>query len=292
MDLILIPIDKNYALQSIESLLASFHISHKKIKALEIANALFLNGKNVSLTELLSQGDKLEIDVASEEKLDYIPDIGKITCLYEDDWVYVLDKPPGIIIHPEFKTETGTLANLAASFLEARNIDRQVRYLHRLDKDTSGVILFAKHFLAHSFLDYHWNHIDVSREYLALVEGKMEKRQGKIDLPIGKDRHLNNKYIVYRGGKNAITRYEVVAEYTNCSLVRLWLETGRTHQIRVHMAYSGHPLLGDKIYGAKSKYDGRILLHSAKISFIHPLTKNILEVSSPLPEDFQKWLND
>lgn len=290
MDLILIPIDKNNERQSVAMLLSSFHISDKKIKALETANALFLNGKNVSLTEPLFLGDNLEIDIVSEEKLDYLPEARNIECLYEDDWVYVLNKPAGIIIHPEFKTETGTLANIAANFLKVRNIDRQVRYLHRLDKDTTGAILFAKHFLAHSYLDYHWNHIDVLREYLALIEGRMDKPQGRIDFPIGKDRHQNNKYIVYRGGKNAVTRYEVVNEYGSYSLVRLRLETGRTHQIRVHMSYFGYPLLGDKIYGATGSYSGRILLHSSKISFIHPLTKNIVEVSCPLPEDFQERL--
>ncbi|MBN2504221.1 MAG: RluA family pseudouridine synthase [Bacilli bacterium] len=286
-DFVKIPIEIGLSGLSVEAVLADFCLAKAKIKALANAKALFLNGRPVSLDNQVSVEDILELDVSSLETLDYLPDdLATLKVLYEDDWVYVLEKQPGMIIHPDDKNKHGTLANVAALYLKDRKLDRSVRYLHRLDKDTSGAVLFASHVLAHSYLNAHWNHVDIKREYVALVEGILRNASGKIDLPIGNDRHNSNRYIVSRTGKSAVTNYSVLKTYSGMSLVSLWLETGRTHQIRVHFAHLGHPVLGDSIYGAKLPGIKRIMLHSAKIGFIHPLTRRYVEVESPMPEDF------
>jgi len=290
MDCLCFQINAMFAEQSVYGLLASFHISTRKLYAIFQSQSLKVNEQAALPTDIVHAGDSLTIDLSPWESLDFIPEAIEVKCLFEDDWVYVLDKLQGIIIHPETKSGLGTLANQAAYFLQSRGLDRNVRYLHRLDKDTTGAILFAKNFLAHSFIDHFWNHEDVAREYLALVEGRLNGPGGRIDLPIGKDRHHNNRYVVTPGGKKASTSYEVVATYSDYTLVKVILETGRTHQIRVHMAKIGHPLLGDQTYGASRRECSRVMLHSAKISFLHPLTRETMTVEAPLPEDFRRLI--
>lgn len=289
MDKIDILINKAFENLLVRDLIESFHLAKKKISALEVDHAIYINNRPASLFESLMLGDVVQINASLYEKLDFIPEDQPTLVLYEDDWVYALEKEPGMIIYPETKDGLHTMANRAAGYLQSLGLDRNVRYLHRLDRDTSGAMLFAKHFLAHAFLDYYWNHVDITREYLAIVEGILPKKIDRIDLPIGKNRHQNNHYIVYRQGKPATTVYEVLETKGNHSLVKLALETGRTHQIRVHMAYIGHPIVGDEAYGATRKAN-RILLHSHRIEFVHPYSRKKTEVVSMLPEDMvQYW---
>ena len=131
---------------------------------------------------------------------------------------------------------------------------------------------------------------EIKRKYIALVNNKFSKKNGTINEPIGSDRHINNKYVVYKNGKEAIIHYNVIKEYKNYSLVELILETGRTHQIRCHLSYINHPIIGDKLYGDKSNLASRCLLHSKSISFIHPITKEVIEIDSKIPEDFKELM--
>ncbi len=289
-EIFLYSIHPRYSGLTLGDFLADFSLAKKKINIIENQKCIQRNHESLRLDSQLQAHDVLEIDVSPFDQIDYVPDSGVVDVLYEDEWVYVLEKPAKMIIHPEHKSEHGTLANLAAAFLEYRGLNRSVRYLHRLDQDTTGAILFAKHFLAHAFLDRHWNHVDVHRAYLCLVEGRVKNTQGTIDFPIGQDRHQNNVYRVSRSGKAARSRYCVMAYGYDWTLLKVVLETGRTHQIRVHLSAIGHPLVGDRIYGAKRPYE-RVMLHSAEITFLHPESRGWTRVDSPMPDDFQKYMD-
>jgi len=283
-------IHPRYAGLTLGDFLADFSLAKKKINIIEIHKCIQRNHEPLRLDSLLQENDVLEINLSHFDQRDFVPDSGIVHVLYEDEWVYVLDKPAKMIIHPEHKSEHNTLANLAAAFLEFRGLNRSVRYLHRLDQDTTGAILFAKHFLAHAFLDRHWNHVDVHRAYLCLVEGRVKTTHGTIDFPIGQDRHQNNVYRVSRTGKAARSRYSVMTYAYDWTLLKVVLESGRTHQIRVHLSAIGHPLVGDRTYGAKRPCE-RVMLHSMEITFLHPESRDWTRVSSPMPDDFQKYMD-
>jgi len=273
----------------VNGVLDGFFLAEKKKKILALSESLYVNDQSVSLEKKLSEGDILMVLPGIFDNLDYPVWNHPYSVLYEDEWTYVLDKPAGIIIHPDSKDKNGTLANLAANYLSQRNLDCSVRYLHRLDKDTTGCVLFATNFLSHSFLSHEWESENVHKEYLVLIEGHLRERAGRIALPIGKDRHRNNHYIVYQKGKPALTNYEVIREYPGYSLLKISIETGRTHQIRVHMASIGHPVLGDLEYGALKTGSSRVMLHASSISYLHPITHEKITVDSPLPEDFRQY---
>ncbi len=293
MDLIDIPVGSRFKGMTVEAILTGFCLAKQKIKALVNAKALFLDGKATTLDAAVNEGSLLQVDVSLFETSDYIPDTSsEMDVLYEDEWIYALAKPPGMIIHPDDKRKTGTLANLAQKYLQERHLERHVRYMHRIDREVSGLVLFAKHILAQSDLNCNWNHLDMKREYHALVEDKGLPEKGQIRLPIGKDRHRNNHYVVTSGGKPAVTNYHVLKRSLHFALVRIWLETGRTHQIRVHLAHLGHPVVGDVAYGAKVIVPGRIMLHSSTIGFFHPLSKDYLEISAKLPSEFEEMLKE
>ncbi|MBU1144926.1 MAG: RluA family pseudouridine synthase [Firmicutes bacterium] len=290
MDKLQLVIDKDFDKKSLRFFFEYFHIAKKKIYLLETSQNVLLNSQTHPFSSMVHTGDVIDIDLSSFEQLDFEPDFGPLKVLFEDEWVLVIDKSPGIIIYPEFKHEHNTLVNLVAAYYKNQGLNRQIRYLHRLDKDTSGVMIFAKNFLSHSYLSNLWDHEMISREYTLLVEGHLPKPKGTIDAPIGKDRHKNNHYLVLPTGKKAVTHYEVLKEFSNYSLIKCRLETGRTHQIRVHLSYLGNPLLGDTLYQAKTKEVKRVMLHSSKIEFFHPILKKMIEVSSPLDVDFKGFL--
>ena len=165
-----------------------------------------------------------------------------------------------------------------------------IYFAHRLDYDTTGVILFCKDHITLSYFDYFFSTHEFKREYRLLASGIFNKKEGVINKPIAKDRHVNGKYLVYKTGKEAITNYKVLNEYKNYSYVSVLLKTGRTHQIRVHMSYLFHPLLGDKLYGDTTNLCNRVMLHSYKLSFVNPWTLKKEEVIAKLPSDFNSLL--
>ena len=193
-----------------------------------------------------------------------------------------------MIIHPDDKSKNGALVNLVANYFIKNNIKRKIRYVHRIDKETTGIVVFAKDFISEARLLKDIESHKLVRSYLAFVEGKFNNKKGTINAPIGQDRHKNNKMCVAKNGKEAITHYEVIEEYKEYSLVKFTLETGRTHQIRVHSTYINHPLLGDVMYGGDYQYINRVALHSFEVSFTHPISKKLINVKCELPEDMKK----
>jgi 23S rRNA pseudouridine1911/1915/1917 synthase len=230
-----------------------------------------------------------------------------LAILYEDPDVVVIDKPPGLVVHPAAGHPDRTLVNaLLFHVKDLSGIGGELRpgIVHRLDKDTSGVMLIAKHDDAHRKLTANWNTDLVRKEYLALVYGTPSSDRGTVDAPIGRDPRDRKRMAVVNDGRRALTDYEVAARLRYASLVRCRLRTGRTHQIRVHMKQLGHPIIGDPVYsgpqwrGIPDKKMQRILaafprqaLHAAKLTFAHPRTGETVTVEAPMPEDFRALLD-
>nr|WP_231891455.1 RluA family pseudouridine synthase [Paenibacillus swuensis] len=235
---------------------------------------------------LQQSGDKLRLRLFGAEPAGFAPEWMDLPVLYEDDYVLVILKPAGLKVHPT-DGEPGTLAHGVASYFECTGQACAVRHVHRLDEWTSGPVLYAKGALALARLDDAMRRKAIGRIYVALAAGELSPPAGRVDLPIGRDRHHKQRRRVSPGGEEAVTYYETVSSAGGASLVRLRLETGRTHQIRVHMSHLGHPLLGDSLYGG-SLHQGitRQALHGERLIFPHPLTDEEIEVAAPWPEDF------
>lgn len=290
MDVLQFRIDDRFAGMTPASLLADFALAKTKASRMLRLGAFVVNGRPADPAATLVEGDAVTIDLRPFEGLDFVPEYGDLAVLYEDESVLVVDKPQGIIVHPDDKAKTGTLVNLVAGHFERQGLDRRVGYLHRLDKDTTGCLLVAKNLLAHAKLSSQWDHETVTRSYLALVSGRFRSAAGTIDLPLGRDRHVAGRHRVHPDGEPAVTKYQLVRQYDGYAAVRLTLLTGRTHQIRAHMAHLGHPLLGDALYGGDAKDIARTALHAETISFPHPMTGERLVVSAPIPYDIARLM--
>lgn len=244
----------------------------------------------------LERGDVITVQVPEPEILDIKPENLPIDIVYEDDQVLVVNKPQGMVVHPAPGNYSGTLVNAILYHVkDLSDIGGVIRpgIVHRIDKDTSGLLMIAKTNLAHQSLSDQLREHSVDRVYVALVHGGFTKESGTVNRPIG--RHPQNRLkmaIVERGGRDAVTHYQVLERLGPYTLVECRLETGRTHQIRVHLAAIGHPLIGDPLYGAKKekqKSDGQFL-HAKVLGFEHPLTGERMVFSAPIPENFEKLL--
>ncbi|MFQ3546142.1 RluA family pseudouridine synthase [Halobacillus rhizosphaerae] len=237
-------------------------------------------------TDAVKTNDLFRIRLFESRPMEVTPAYMEIDTAYEDDHLLVVNKPAGIHTHPNAPENTETLVNGVAFYFQMNGIEASPKYVHRLDRDTSGAILFAKHDLAIAMLGEQLKKRTIKRTYIAWVEGKLPSRNGKIQQPIGKDRHHPVRRRVSPNGQEAETNYEVI-EYDpvqKSSLIKLELQTGRTHQIRVHLSYLGHPLLGDTLYGGKELPHHKQALHAAKLSFVHPFTEeNIVCYAAPDP---------
>ncbi|MGH0591688.1 RluA family pseudouridine synthase [Bacillus pretiosus] len=271
---------------SIDSLLKiEWGIPKKLLHQLRMEKGVTVNGEQRRWNELLKEGDKLQVHMFMEEEYDVEPEYGELDVVYEDDHVLIVNKPEKMDTHPAEKGGTGTLANLVAFHFQMQGLETKVRHIHRLDKDTTGGVVFAKHRIAGAIMDRLLMERKIKRTYAALVEGKVKGKQGTIDAAIGRDRHHATRRRVSPKGDQAITYYKVEKYFKkqNATFVTLQLETGRTHQIRVHMSYHGNPLVGDVLYGGQTKYMSRQALHAMKIHFLHPITKEEIEVDVPFP---------
>lgn len=238
---------------------------------------------------VLAEGAFVAIDLSAFEGPSFSAASGTIRVLYEDDDLLVVSKPSGQIIYPDTPSGQGTLVNDLLGYYEQNGIAGPIRYLHRLDADTTGCLVVAKHILSHSFLSAKWNHTDIKRTYLAVCDGILPSAQGTIDAPIAKDRH-RNAYRVGSTGDPAKTDYRVVSQGGGRTLVELTLHTGRTHQIRVHLAHIGHPVAGDRLYGG-SAIEGPLALHSHRIILPHPRTGQTVDVVDPMPDRYRTLLS-
>ena len=262
--------------------------SRSKIQKFIDNGNVLVNEVVVKASYIVRNGDVISINQEMDNEMEILPEDIKLDILYEDDNLLIINKPAFCHIHSDGNHNTeNTLANMVASYYIRKKLDMPVRYIHRLDYDTTGIIIFAKDPLTMSALCHELEWHSLRRDYLAFVEG-IVKDDIIIDKPIGRNRHNSQKYLVSKTGKKAITLCHPIGQYKNRSLVRLTLKTGRTHQIRVHMTSIGHPLLGDTLYGGNTKYIRRVALHSYFVSFINPVTKKKIELTAKLPRDMEQ----
>lgn len=276
--------------KTLEEFLTNCHLARKKRYLL--SDKLYVNGQKVKPNYRLKEKDLLEIDLSDFELIDFIPSETLPEVIYEDDYLIVINKKPDIIIYPETKNGQGTLVNDVAYYYKKQNLNRAIRYVHRLDRDTSGAILFAKDMITHAYLSFLLEQNKITRKYLGFVKGNKLSPEGEVNLPISGDRHVNGKMITNPRGQVALTKYKTIIRGNYFSVCEFKLETGRTHQIRVHMAAINHPLLGDTLYGQGSQLISRPALHSSFISLIHPYTDEVVKISCPLPNDMANLLNE
>ena len=252
--------------------------------------------ENIKASYLLKENDIIEIK-DYEEKTDILPENIPLDIYYEDDDLIVVNKPSGMVVHPAPGNYTGTLVNaLMYHTNNLSTVGTNIRpgIVHRIDADTSGLLLVAKNDETHNILAESIKKKEVVREYIALVEGVIKEDSATIDAPIGRDIHNRKKMCVTGdNSKEAITHIRVLERYQDATLIRCKLETGRTHQIRVHLSYIGHPIVNDPVYGRKKLINPKFgqMLHVEKIGFIHPTTKEYMEFISPVPEEFTRILN-
>lgn len=267
------------------------HHSSRKIQKLTRLKGIFLNGKPVYLKRQLKANDTLRVLLLEDTSYGVHPEPGTIEILYEDDHLFVINKPPFLLVHPAGQTSGGTLANYLAYHVAERGIVSTVRPLHRLDRDTSGCVIFAKNARSQTQLEAQLKDSTLKRSYQALVSGHIEPPNGTINLPIGVHPNMPNRRAVNANGEPAITHYQTTQKFATASLLEVILDTGRTHQIRVHLSHVGHPILGDKMYGSRSMHISRQALHAATVSFKHLASNQTVTVSAPLPADFVRILS-
>ena len=268
-------------------------VSRSKIQS-HLENGLILvNGKVEKSSYKLSENDVIEVEDFKSENLDVNPEDIPLDIVYEDNDVIVVNKPKGLVVHPGAGNSEHTLAN-ALKFhsdnLSSLNGEFRPGIVHRIDKDTAGLLIVAKNDAAHAFLSSQLVDHTLSRKYYALVLGRITENEGKIIAPIGRDQKFRQKMAVdLLHGKEAETNFKVIERFKDSTLVECALKTGRTHQIRVHMNYIGHPVIGDPIYGKGNRviYDDGQLLFAHEIKFIHPRTKKEMTFSVDLPSYFK-----
>lgn len=260
-------------------------------------NNVFVNEKNTNKKYKLKTGDKVRVIIPDAVKYESKAQDIELDIVYEDECLLVVNKPKGMVVHPAPGNYENTLVNAllfhCKDSLSGINGVMRPGIVHRIDKDTSGLLMVAKNDLAHKFLAQQIKEHSFTREYEAVVFGNLKDDFGTVDAPIGRNPKDRKKMcVIEKNSKNAITHYKVITRYNGYTHIRCKLETGRTHQIRVHMAYIGHPVSGDLVYGVKNEktaFEGQCL-HAKKIGFIHPLTKEYMEFESELPNYFQKYL--
>jgi len=269
-----------------------YHVPKNLLHQLRMNNGVLVNKEKVSWSRNLGTNEKLQLLLFIEEDYGVEPEYKDLEILYEDDHILIVNKPAGIDTHPTDKGQLGTLANAVAFHLQLSGIKTKIRHIHRIDRDTTGAVLFAKEKLSGAILDRRLEKREIKRTYITLVHGLMKQKSGKIDAPIGRDRHHPTRRRVSPTGQSAVSFYKVLKydKKNSTTLVELELQTGRTHQIRVHMSHLGHPLVGDVLYGGK-KIFSRQALHAAKIKLSHPITDEHIECIAPLPDSFSIFTN-
>ena len=263
-------------------------VSRRMIQKLTRAKGLRHNRKPAWLAAKVRTGDVVAARLQTGESAGLEPVQMPLAIVHEDADVLVLDKPPFQLVHPTAPGQDRTLAHGVAWHLRAQGLSAAVHPVHRIDRDTSGLVLFARTGHAHHRLDVQLRAGELRREYLALVDGVMSDDRGTINAPIARNPRNPSLRIVRDGGEPAVTRFEVVERFPSATLVWLELETGRTHQIRVHMLHIGHPVLGDRQYGHRGMHMiKRQALHAARLAFVHPSSGELVELEAPLPPDMQ-----
>ena len=280
----------------IDKLIAEQHdLTRSAIQKLIENDNILVNDKSIAKNYKLRIGDKINIEIPEPVELDVIPQNIPIEIVYEDEELLVVNKPKGMVVHPAAGNPDGTLVNALLYHCKGRlsNINGIIRpgIVHRIDKNTSGLLIVAKTDFAHNHLADQIKEHSFTREYQAIVCGRLKEKSGTINAPIGRSKYDRKKMCVTEtNSKEAVTHFEVIDEFGQYSHLEFKLETGRTHQIRVHSSYIGHPVYGDDVYGKAVKGVEGQCLHAKKIGFIHPKTNEYIEFDSELPEYFEKIL--
>ena len=255
-----------------------------------------VNGRAVSKSYKLAGGEDIAVTLPEPEPVEAVPQDIPLDVVYEDADVIVVNKPSGMVVHPAPGHPDGTLVNAllyhCAGTLSGIGGALRPGIVHRIDRDTSGLIIAAKNDAAHQYLSAQLADHTLARTYECIVVGALREDRGTVDAPIARHPTDRKRMAVVASGREAVTHWEVIARYPGYTHVRCRLETGRTHQIRVHMAYIGHPILGDTVYGAKKEVAGLTgqCLHAVGLRFLHPRTHEVMELSCPLPDEFTRML--
>lgn len=273
--------------------------SRSYIQKLAEEGIVRVNGKTVKSNYKLKLEDEIELSIPEPEKLNVTAEKIDFDIIYEDDAIIVVNKPKGMVVHPAAGNYSGTLVNALMEYCgdTLSDINGIIRpgIVHRIDKDTSGILVVAKNNIAHENLSAKLKDHDIKRVYVALVDGVIREESGKIDAPIGRHSSDRKKMSVnLKIGRRAVTHFKVLERFKNATYIQVTLETGRTHQIRVHMSYIGYPIIGDAVYGKKKQtYDivGQAL-HARVLGFDHPITNEYMEFEVDLPEYFENILKD
>lgn len=287
--------------------------TRNKVQQAIEAGLVLVNGRRVKASHPIAPGEVLDITLSRPPRTDAVPENIPLDIVYEDDQLLIVNKAAGMVTHPAYGNYTGTLVNALlhhCNSLSHVNTPLRPGIVHRLDKETTGLMVVAKNDVAHQLLAKQFSKRTIDREYWAIVWGKFKEGRGTIEASLGRSKRDRKKVTVTADGKHAETEYEVLKEFEFLSLVRLKLKTGRTHQIRVHLAHIGHPVFGDPTYAGRSntwgglsgkraqeaanllKLISRQALHAKTIGFVHPATKREVKFDSELPEDMQSVLQD
>ena len=280
-------IDSRFNNKSILEVLNYYHLGKEKIKKVKF----FLNGNSVDKNKVLMLKDVLELEY--EDEIDFLPEDKKLNILYEDDNLLIVNKPLNMLVHPDSKDKLGTLVNIVSNYYHKTNQKISVKYLHRIDMDTTGIVVFAKDILTASKLGVEIKDHTFTIRYLCIASGKFVEDSGIYNYPIAENRYIANKKRVSPTGKEAITHYKIIKRLRkNLNLCLVELKTGRTHQIRVHFSYKGHPLVGDALYNGNTNILKRQALHSYEVDFIHPIKNERVYVKCELPLDMRKIVEE
>ena len=274
----------------IDKYLKSKGYSSANITAIKkMPNNMVIDGVWVHMNRKLKTGEILTANISEDNSSEKIPPVKMdLDIVYEDEDIIVVNKPAGLPIHPSLNHYEDSLANGLAYYYETQGKPFIFRCANRLDKNTSGLTVIAKHLVSANILSTMVKNRQFHREYYAIVRGSLDEKSGTIDAPIGRvDDSIITRQVDFENGERAVTHYEVIKENKEHSLVSIHLETGRTHQIRVHFKYIGHPLIGDHLYNPDYEYMTRQALHSHKIEFTHPITGEQLSFTADLPSDMQ-----
>lgn len=269
-----------------------FSMSDRLILKLKRNNKIYLNENLAFVWSPISVGDKICVLIDFEEdSSNIVPAPIILDILYEDDSLLIVNKPPFMPVHPSALHYTDSLSNGVKYYFNSIDINKKIRPINRLDKDTSGIVLFAKNEYIQECLVKQMKSKNFVKEYIAVLDGILYENKGTICAPIARKENSIIEREISENGDNAITHFEVLRTYNNMSLVKFTLETGRTHQIRVHSKHIEHPIIGDTLYGTASSKINRQALHAYKVSFIHPLTKKQISITTDLPQDILNILS-
>ena len=299
VDAMIITVDESSAGERIDKVICAFakELSRSSVQKMAESGAVSVGGKPVGKNYKVKPGDRISLVIPKPRELELTPENIPLDIRYEDNDLLVVNKPKGMVVHPAPGNRSGTLVNAllyhCGSSLSGINGVLRPGIVHRIDKDTSGLLLVAKNDMAHASLAHQIKEHSLTREYAAIVYGKLREPEGIVDAPIGRNPNDRKKMAVTdKNSRPAVTHYYTAEEFEKFTFVRLRLETGRTHQIRVHMAYIGPPVAGDAVYGPKNVITelGGQCLHARLLGFDHPVTGERIELSSELPEYFENFL--